>query len=84
MCICYAFLVFGREGKSELQSYGELEDGVEVEVVGEFEEVVAFVAQGGFKLGAGECFPGVGALVFVLKIALTGGAEVAAAHVVEA
>lgn len=71
-------------GKSELQSYGELEDGVEVEVVGEFEEVVAFVAQGGFKLGAGECFPGVGALVFVLKIALTGGAEVAAAHVVEA
>lgn len=73
----------GCGGRSELQPDGELDDGIEVEPVGDFEEIAAFAAEGGFNLGRGDLAPLVGGGVFVDEVPVGGGAEFATAHVVE-
>lgn len=54
-----------------------------MEPVGDFEEIAPFAAEGGFNLGRADIAPLVAGGVFVDEVPAGGGAELAAAHVVE-
>ena len=67
-----------------MQADGELEDGVEAEAVCEAEEVAAFAADGGVDLLIGGIAGGEPDWVLASEVAFVAGAELAAAHVVDA
>ena len=67
-----------------MQADGELEDGVDAEAVSEAEEVAAFAADSGVDLLIGGFSDGEPPRVLASEVAFVAGAELAAAHVVDA